>query len=119
MSEQEQATLVQVQELISEHNKKIEKTIAKLNNDLLLKIGNLMNPTLTVPKSTRTRTITPVSEDDKCRTFLVSGKNKGSRCSKKSTIGSLCTLHHKKVSIHSLLSDEFIQSDEDDYTSSS
>jgi hypothetical protein len=111
---EEQAILVAVQELISEHNKKIEKTIAKLNNDLLLKIGNLMNPTLTVPKSTRTRTITPVSEDEKCTTVLVSGKNKGGRCSKKATNGSLCTMHHKKTEpIHSTLSEEFVQSDDD------
>jgi hypothetical protein len=110
----EQAILVAVQELISEHNNKIEKTIAKLNNDLLLKIGNLMNPTLTVPKPTRTRTITPVSEDEKCTTVLVSGKNKGGRCSKKATNGSLCTMHHKKTEpIHSTLSEEFVQSDDD------
>jgi hypothetical protein len=54
-----------------------------------------MNPTLTVPS--RTRTITPVSDDEKCTTVLVSGKNKGDRCSKKATKCSLCTMHHQKL----------------------
>jgi hypothetical protein len=103
----------QTQTLISENNILIGKMIAKLNNDLLLKIENLSNPTI-VPKTRRTRTITPVSEDEKCTSFVVSGKNKGGRCSKKATKGSLCTMHHKKIEpIQSTLSEEFVKSDDD------
>jgi hypothetical protein len=104
----------QTQTLISENNILIGKMIAKLNNDLLLKIENLSNPTIIVPKTRRTRTITPVSEDEKCTSFVVSGKNKGGRCSKKATKGSLCTMHHKKIEpIQSTLSEEFVKSDDD------
>ena len=87
----------QIKTLISENNKLIEKMITKLNNDLFRKIENLSNPDLIVPKSRRTRTITPVSDDDRCTQTLVSGKNKGSKCSKKATVGSLCTMHNKKL----------------------
>jgi hypothetical protein len=87
----------QIKTLISENNKLIEKMITKLNNDLFRKIENLSNPDLIVPKSRRTRTITPVSDDDRCTQTLVSGKNKGSKCSKKATVGSLCTTHNKKL----------------------
>jgi hypothetical protein len=88
----------QTQTLISENNILIEKMIAKLNNDLLRKIENLSNPTI-IPKTRRTRTITPVSDDDRCTQTLVSGKNKGGKCSKKATKGSLCTMHHKKMNV--------------------
>jgi hypothetical protein len=83
--------------LISENNKLIEKMITKLNNDLLHKIENLSNPALIVPKTRRTRTITPVSDYDRCTQILVSGKNKGSKCSKKATALTLCTMHNKKM----------------------
>jgi hypothetical protein len=74
---------------------------------------NKAAPTI-VPKTRRTRTITPVSEDEKCTSFVVSGKNKGGRCSKKATKGSLCTMHHKKIEpIQSTLSEEFVKSDDD------
>jgi hypothetical protein len=95
-----------ISELISENNKLIEKMITKLNNDLLRKIENLSNPDLIVPKTRRTRTITPVSDDDRCNQLLVSGKNKGSKCSKKATIGSLCTMHNKKVNAAKPAADE-------------
>jgi hypothetical protein len=56
----------------------------------------------------RSRTITPISDDERCTKTLVSGKNKGSKCSKKATVGSLCTIHNKKYAISSELSDEFV-----------
>jgi hypothetical protein len=65
----------------------------------------------TIGLSTRTRTITPVPEEKRCSQILVSGKNKGGRCSKKSTVGSLCTMHNKKITsatVFSTLSDEFV-----------
>jgi hypothetical protein len=58
--------------------------------------------------SPRSRSITPVSDDERCSQTLVSGKNKGAKCSKKSTVGPLCTMHHKKLSLFSDLSDEFV-----------
>jgi hypothetical protein len=94
------ASIEQIQALVIENNTLIEKMIVKLNNDLLRKIADLSNPDLIV--------ITPVPEE-KCSQILVSGKNKGGRCSKKSTARSLCTMHNKKltsVPIFSNLSDE-------------
>jgi hypothetical protein len=35
-------------------------------------------------------------EKKRCTQLLVSGKNKGTQCSKNATIGSLCTVHNKK-----------------------
>ena len=91
------ASIEQIQTLIIENNTLVEKMITKLHNDLLRKIADLSNPGLIVPITRRTRTITPVSEDDRCTQTLVSGKNKGGKCSKKATVGSLCTMHNKKV----------------------
>jgi hypothetical protein len=91
------ASIEQIQTLIIENNTLVEKMITKLHNDLLRKIADLSNPDLIVPITRRTRTITPVSEDDRCTQTLVSGKNKGGKCSKKATVGSLCTMHNKKV----------------------
>ena len=106
MSEEQ---IQQIQLLISENNLLIEKSISKLNNELLRKIGTIMNPTLVVPR-TRTRTITPITDDNKCSSVLVSGKNKGSRCSKKASNSGLCTMHHKKI--QPVLSKELISDSE-------
>jgi hypothetical protein len=88
------ASIEQIQALIIENNTLVEKMITKLNNDLLRKIADLSNPDLIVSKP-RTRTITPVAESERCTKTLVSGKNKGCKCSKKATIGTLCTTHNK------------------------
>jgi hypothetical protein len=61
----------------------------------------------TIGLSTRSRTITPVPEEQRCSQILVSGKNKGGRCSKKSTVRSLCTMHNKKLTSVPL-SDELV-----------
>jgi hypothetical protein len=122
------ATIEQIQDLLIENNKIIGKTIAKINNELLRKIAILSNPkgpssdkvsvasgnfgatTAKGPRgaTTRTRTITPVSDEERCTKTLVSGKNKGSQCSKKATVDSLCTIHNKKINPPIALSDEFV-----------
>jgi hypothetical protein len=93
------ASIEQIQALIIENNKIIEKTIAKINNELLRKIADLSNPDLIAPIARRTRTITPVSDEERCTQTLVSGKNKGGKCSKKATVDSLCTMHSKKAKV--------------------
>jgi hypothetical protein len=63
---------------------------------------------------TRTRTISTVPDNERCTQTLVSGKNKGGQCSKKATVGSLCTIHNKKLTlppVYSALSDEFVSDD--------
>jgi hypothetical protein len=88
--------LLEIEALLLENNKRIEKAITKLNNEVLKKISVLLGHEAK-PKTTRTRTITPVSEDDRCSASLLSGANKGNQCSKKSVIGTLCTMHNKKA----------------------
>ena len=95
--------ILQIHSLIIE-NKKFSDELAYLTS----RVDSLELSTPSKPL--RSRTITPVSDDDRCSQTLVSGKNKGGQCSKKSTVGSLCTMHHKKITpaIFSNLSDEFV-----------
>jgi hypothetical protein len=90
--------LLKIDELILENNKLIEKAITKLNNELVKKISVLLGHE-PKPKTTRTRTITPVSDANRCTASLLSGVNKGSQCSKKSVSGTLCTMHGKKAAL--------------------
>jgi hypothetical protein len=97
------ALILDLRSLVLDNNKRIDNLALQLNS---LQLPS--DPAVDFKK--RTRTITPVSDGERCSQTLVSGKNKGGKCSKKSTIGSFCTLHHKllNLGIPSSLSDEFV-----------
>jgi hypothetical protein len=60
----------QIQDLVIENNKIIGNTISKINNELLRKIAILSNPKGPSGATTRTRTITPVSDEEQCTQTL-------------------------------------------------
>jgi hypothetical protein len=100
-----QALLLQLQQIALDNKKRIQT----LEETILILSSNFASLQISQKPRSRTRTITPVPEHLKCTKILVSGKNKGSSCSKKATSGSLCTMHNKKpIPIVSHLSDEFV-----------
>jgi hypothetical protein len=92
------ATIEQIKQLLLDNNTVIQELPAMILLESLVESLSLTPPS-TPPTPTRSRTITPVSDGERCTQTLVSGKKKGSQCSKKSTVGSLCTIHFKKLPV--------------------
>jgi hypothetical protein len=97
------ATIEQIKQLLLDNNTVIQQLPAMILLESLVESLSLTPPSIPTPPSpptsTRSRTVTPVSDEERCTQTLVSGKKKGSQCSKKSTVGSLCTIHFKKLPV--------------------
>jgi hypothetical protein len=78
----------------------ITSPIKELQNNIIVSLQenypNLILPDKTFLLLLENKLILKLYPVDNCSHILVSGKNKGSKCSKKAKTNSLCTMHHKK-----------------------
>jgi hypothetical protein len=85
---------------ISISKKDIISPIKELQNNIIVKLQenhpNLILPDPEFLVSLGNNILLKLFPINNCIQILVSGKNKGKECSKKSKINSLCTMHHKK-----------------------
>jgi hypothetical protein len=80
--------------------KNIISPVKELQKNIIVSLKK-NHPELILPEQTfllslENNLLSQLFQDNNCSQILVSGKNKGNECSKKSKKNSLCTMHYKK-----------------------